>query len=47
METFYSWFIGRTGKTTPVDADTLPLSDSVADSHIDFLDRRDDEPRSV
>lgn len=37
METFYSWLIGRTGKTTPVDADTLPLSDSVADSHIDFL----------
>ena len=29
---FYSWLIGRTSKTTPIDADTLPLSDSVAGS---------------
>lgn len=32
LETFYSWLIGRTSKTTPVDADTLPLSDSVVGS---------------
>lgn len=29
---FYSWLIGRTSKTTPIDADALPLSDSVAGS---------------
>lgn len=29
---FYTWLTARTGKTTPVDADTVPLGDSVAAS---------------